>query len=32
MEDTVEAAMEILAEVLMELAGETKLAQTEPEV
>ena len=29
MEDTVEAATEILVEVLIELAGETELAQTE---
>ena len=29
-EDTAEAAAEILAEVLVELAGETELAQTEP--
>ena len=31
-EDTAEAAAEILAEVLMELASKTKLAWTEPEV
>ena len=30
-EDTAEAAAEILAEVLVELTGETKLARTEPE-
>ena len=29
MEDTAEATVEILAEVLIELAGETKLAQME---
>ena len=30
-EDTVEATTEIFTEVLVELAGETKLAWTEPE-
>ena len=30
MEDATEAAAEILTEVLIELAGETKLARTEP--
>ena len=30
MENTAEAAAEILAEVLIELTGETKLARTEP--
>ena len=31
-EDATEATVEILAEVLVELAGETELARTEPEV
>ena len=31
-EDAAEAAVEILAEVLVELAGETELARTEPKV
>ena len=32
MEDTIKATTEILAEVLIKLASETKLARTEPKV